>query len=931
MNYCKLIFGLFTVALCSQELPPIQNYSPSEYGAENQNWAISQSEEKLIYVANNEGLLEFNGANWNLFTSPNHTILRSVKAVGDRIYMGCYMEFGYWSKNAFGGLAYTSLSKEIREELLEDEEFWNILDVDDWILFQSKKRIYTYNLKTNTVTSIAAETSLPGLWRIGQSVFFHRTNHGLYRIDGGREVLVYDQEPLKNDEVIALVEHDSSLMVLTRRQGFFKIDGDTLTPWETQVDPLLGNGVYCATVLSDKKIAVGTIADGFILLDRNGTLMYHINQPEGLRNNTVLSLYEDQDSNIWLGLDSGVSYINRTSPFMEYNSSFGDIGSVYTALVYDDHLYVGTNQGLFYKKMGIASSFTLIKGTQGQVWDLKIFDNVLFCGHHNGTYSIKEDRAKKIASIPGTWNIGTIANKDNFLIQGNYDGLYILERKTGTWQLRNKIKGFNNSSRYVAILNDQIFVNHEYKGVFTIKTDSAYTKALSVTVDTLIRGDHSGMVAHKGRLLYANKGGVFSYDEGKKRFIRDSTLSTVYSETEYESGKIVAEGNRLWFFTKDNLSQLSSGSVSKNPVIRRIPLNEDIRDGIVGYETITPLAEKGTYLFGNSLGYLMLNTNHIGNKKFDVHIGQIAKAVKKGVIENGGYINKQLPGNFKSYENNLAVSFYTAHFEKYTQPKYQFRLKGLYPDWSEWSENAAVVFENLPRGDYTFGVRSRIGDRISSNVASYSFTINPPWYRSTTAWIIYFIGGILSFFLIHSAYKRYYKKRQHVLVQKNQREMALAKAQNEKEIIALKNEQLKKEFKNKSNELAASTMSIIKKNKLLLKAKDQLLANVSDKQAVKPIIKVIDQSLNQHDDWELFKEAFNNADRKFLKKLKKAHPNLTPNDIRLCAYLRLNLSSKEIAPLFNISARSVEIKRYRLRKKMNLTHDENLVNYILKL
>lgn len=98
-----------------------------------------------------------------------------------------------------------------------------------------------------------------------------------------------------------------------------------------------------------------------------------------------------------------------------------------------------------------------------------------------------------------------------------------------------------------------------------------------------------------------------------------------------------------------------------------------------------------------------------------------------------------------------------------------------------------------------------------------------------------------------------------------------------------------------------------------------------------PLINIIDKSLNKNDDWEMFKEAFNNADQKFLKKLKKIHPNLSPNDIKLCAYLRLNLSSKEIAPLLNISVRSVEIKRYRLRKKLGLIPEDNLVNYILEL
>jgi DNA-binding CsgD family transcriptional regulator len=81
----------------------------------------------------------------------------------------------------------------------------------------------------------------------------------------------------------------------------------------------------------------------------------------------------------------------------------------------------------------------------------------------------------------------------------------------------------------------------------------------------------------------------------------------------------------------------------------------------------------------------------------------------------------------------------------------------------------------------------------------------------------------------------------------------------------------------------------------------------------------------------MFQEAFNNADSDFLKKVKSLRTTLSPNDLRLCAYLRLNLSSKEIAPLLNISVRSVEIKRYRLRKKMDLPHEDSLVEYILKI
>ena len=125
-------------------------------------------------------------------------------------------------------------------------------------------------------------------------------------------------------------------------------------------------------------------------------------------------------------------------------------------------------------------------------------------------------------------------------------------------------------------------------------------------------------------------------------------------------------------------------------------------------------------------------------------------------------------------------------------------------------------------------------------------------------------------------------------------------------------------------------MTLIRKNEFLATLKKELNDLEKGKELNK-IIKIIDKNINNTEDWKFFEEAFNNADKDFLKKVKKKHPALTPNDLKLCAYLRLNLSSKEIAPLLNISHRSVEVKRYRLRKKMELSHETSLTNYILEI
>ena len=167
-------------------------------------------------------------------------------------------------------------------------------------------------------------------------------------------------------------------------------------------------------------------------------------------------------------------------------------------------------------------------------------------------------------------------------------------------------------------------------------------------------------------------------------------------------------------------------------------------------------------------------------------------------------------------------------------------------------------------------------------------------------------------------------------MQKTTREFELRELENKQQLMRFRNDKLREDIENKNRELGVSTMNLIKKNEFLSSIKKEL-ENIGDNNSIKQVIKIIDRNLNNTDDWNLFQEAFNNADKDFLKKIKNIHPALTSNDLRLCAYLRLNLSSKEIAPLLNISPRSVEVKRYRLRKKMNLPHEASLSDYILEI
>jgi DNA-binding CsgD family transcriptional regulator len=768
------------------------------------------------------------------------------------------------------------------------------------------------------------------MFKLGQSIYFQRIGKGVYKIEDGQDYLVFDDEIVKNDEVINIFQNGKDFLILTQNNGLYSSINNSLVKSKIISNEFLSTlSFYNGIRLRDNSFVLGTISNGLIYLNEQGELIYKIDQNTGLLNNTVLSIFEDVENNIWLGLDNGISYVNINSPFEVFTDRKGVVGSVYTSTIHNGNLYLGTNQGLFYKSFQVRGDFNIVKGTKGQVWTLQEIDGTLFCGHNSGTFIVSGNQVKKISDIPGAWGLGRINSNPNYLLQGNYDGLYILEKSNNSWKLKNKIQGFNNSSRYFETLGNKIFVNHEYDGVFELKADSYFTQIENVSIDTLIKGANSGIIKYKGDLLYSYNKGIFKYDVSNQEFIKDSLLSTVYSENQYESGKLILDEKEdiLWIFTKENISYVSPSGLSNTQKINSIPLTKEKRNGILGYENITRLDDEGTYLIGTTLGYITVNINAPKIKEFQIHIDNVNSG--SNIIDKN-WQNMRLQGDFKSKENNLEISFYAPEYNKYVSTNYQFQLTGINDNWSNWSESSTASFNNLPFGDYTFNVRAKIGDTISNNIDSYSFIIKRPWYYSNWAILSYILSACGLIIIIHKLYKSYYKKQQDLIIEDNLRKEKRKELKSKKKMVQIKNEKLKLDIESKNRELAISTMSIIKKNEFLNSIKDQL-KEVENTPKVKSVIKTINRNINNTDDWKFFQEAFNNADKNFLKKVKGKHPELTPNDLKLCAYLKLNLSSKEIAPLLNISVRSVEVKRYRLRKKMSLPRDYGLSDYILSL
>lgn len=921
------------MSLCvkAQEIPPIEIYTPKMYGAANQNWCIAQSKNNHIYVANNEGLLEFNGADWHLYSSPNETIIRSVSVINDLIYTGCSKEFGYWQRNEFGQLYYTSLSKKLNIDFLEGEEFWNIVALDDYILFQSLKRIYIYDKSNESYSFIDSDTTIYKVFKVNESIYFQKTKDGLYKIENGAPKLISESPLIKNSLMVNIFNHKGNLLIETENNGFYILNDNSIKKWDILANKIPQSGVYRSTQLRDGSFVLGTRSNGVMQLTPEGEISNHIDIINGLSNNTIHYIFEDAESNIWLALDNGINCINIKSPFRIYNDKEGRIGTVYASTVHDGYLYLGSNQGLYCRPIDSSEEFKFIEGTQGPVWCLVKVDDTLFCGHDAGTFSINRDKADLIVDIQGTWNIIPIDEDRNTLLQGNYDGLNVIEKINNKWQFKNNIDGFNISSKFFEIYNkNQIFVSHESKGVYKINVNDDYTKAEKIVRDTLIdKGLNSSIVKYNNNILYAYKNGVFKYNSENQQFLRDTTLSKLYSLNNYTSGKLISDNdnNTIWNFSKHNLSYISPSKLSRKAKVNKIPFSTELPRGLTGYENISTI-QNNSYLIGTSTGYILLDLNRLGEKVYDISINSI---IKSNVRDSVQIVDKSSEGVFKNEDNNVEITYSVVEFEKYLDTEYQYQLEGIYPEWSNWSSKSNVLFKNLPYGDYVFNVRAKIGNTLSKNTATYSFSIERPWYLSNTFIVLYIVLFLILSLITHNIYKRYYRKQRERLMQKSKRDLELKELENKQQLMRFNNDKLRQDIESKNRELGLSTMNLIKKNEFLNSIKKEL-KNISDSDnKIKSVIRIIDRNLNDKDDWNVFEEAFNNADKDFIKKIKTLHSSLTSNDLRLCAYLRLNLSSKEIAPLLNISSRSVEVKRYRLRKKIGLPHESSLTDYILEI
>ena len=935
------------------------NYEKKQYNAGTQNWKIKQDAEGRIYVANNEGVLAFDGSTWQLYPLPNKTIVWSIEFGRDgNLYAGGQDEFGYFSPAPNGRLVFTSLKNLLPKSRQKFSDIWDVVNVGNDVFFRSRDNIFKYSDHKITVYPASSSWLFMGMHQ--NRLIAHDERNGLMVYNHGKWETLVGRASLPNGfYVTGIAAADSGAsLITTAKNGVYILRGNKLSLWTLSGFGIDNHEHFSACLALKDGFLLGTYANGIYQTDRSGTVIENISKKDGLQNSNVRTMFLDANQNVWLGLDNGIDFIAYNNAVKHINPDAFKDGSGFSMTIFKDKLYFALSNGIY--RYDISDSHDLsycrnksVQLSKGLSWNLSVVNDKLFAGNDDGGYLLENNKFIPLDRNTGYWLFKPLIDNKQAVAAGNYYGVNIFDFKAGKITPRGNIGTYKESSRFMEVENSNtIWTSHPYRGVYKLNAVTGrikvYTEAdgLPSTLDNFV-------FKIRGHVVIATQKGIYKYNDKTDRFIKDKQFQSVFENRPLRYLKEDASGN-IWFVEGKSIgvADYSSGQ----PTITYFPeLNRRI---LSGFESVFPYNDSNIFV-GAENGFY-----HINYKRYKENIHPLKTYIQEIKIIGSG--DSLLFGGYSSTVNNafsrsaaalpsLSYGYNSLHFE-YSSPvfegqsnvEYSYLLEGYDQGWSTWSKKTEKDYTNLPAGNYTFKVKARNHFNNDSPVCTYAFKINPPWYQSLPAYACYLIAFVmLMWWLYRLQEKRHNQKREKELElqrEKNEEEQKrltylhqLELERAEKEVVKLKNEKLEADIEFKNSELASAAMNLVQKKEFILKVKDELQrlqkqgTGMVEATEIKKILRLLSEEKKVNEEWEQFSIHFDKVHSDFLITLKDRYPAINQQELKLCAYLVMNLSSKEIAQLMAISVRGVEISRYRLRKKLQLPTEANLFEFLFEI
>lgn len=948
-----LLFALVGIVSSVAQESVFRNFSSMQYKGGTQNWCVEQLPNGVVAFGNNVGLLFFDGERWDVFPISNYSTVRALcydHATG-RMYAGASNEFGYYEINKHTyQYVYYSLVDKLKKADRNFGEIWKIQSWGKNLVFQSKSHLFIYNKVSGQLITIHPGVRIETICE-GQGKLYVATCNNISILSGNKLVALPGATFSSHIVVRALAMYHGKLIVATQQNGLLSYEGNVLTPYATNLSGMLAANQIFSMAIQGDKLALGTVRQGLVVKDLTSDSTQYVNTSQGLQNNTVLSVAFDKRGSVWMGLDNGISYAMLNAPFSNIVSERYSIGTGYNSLALGNILYLGTNQGLFMSPLTSVQQLSSrtpesVKGIVGQVWRLGKIGNDVLCCTDVGLFQIRGDNAVQIGGLDGTWNFCALKRHPGNVVVTDYQGMAILRRQGSSYVLAHRVKmPVEVSGNFYEDVDGTLWMSNWLHGVYhlafsadlkSIRLLETFNSKHQLVVD---EGNHLCQVG--GQIYVSSVDGFYIYDHHNHRLVYDKKMSKLFDT--YGMALHLEEtpshdiwGQKLGFLAIAHRTAkgYQVDSMSYRPIVK----NQNL--GLANMSVI----DGNLSVINSSNGFYLVRNRYVNHAK------DFALSIRRIISTNDGdsTVYRELYGKPAEGEtphielthalNSIRIEYVMPEYQTEDAVTYQCYLENYDSRWSNQGSVTSKEYTRLGKGTYIFHVKAY--NRLSGKTqeTQIKITILPAWYETIWANIFYFLLIVAAFVGIMRYLKwRADRELNHVKLE-NERKMAIERAERKAEVAEMRNEQLQTDLKHKSGELATSTMNLIHQNDILQKLDENMAAlsesvRREDKKTVvthqiADIRNALQEYLNDDDGWNKFEENFNLVYDDFMKKLTAQYTNLKMSDRKLCAYLRMGLSSKEMASLLNMSVRSIETARYRLRKKLNLEAGDNLTDFI---
>lgn len=931
--------------------PLIKNFTNAEYKGGSRIYSAVCTIDGLLFAGDKSGVLEYDGENWRKIECGFPVTSMCIDA-NEIVYVAGSKGIGKLERNAVNEHQFTSLQHYFSEIHSDNLRFSKVFSLGKEVVFVLGNEILV--ITPDRLRIIESLHNFQYYQKINNELYLYSPQDGVYKFKDSELESVGSAPEIKNLKVIGFYRDTNALHLVTEQGNIFEISKNGVKQVAAELSDFISDVEGRSIIqLNDSVNVLTTYYQGFLTFSADGRILEKYHYERGLINNTVFDVFEDRWGNLWVGTASGIAAIRQNLPLSIFNRKEG-IGTGYSAQSLNGDVYLGTSDGLFLKEAAPEKKGDYKKLFEGHIFGLHKIGSTIYFGHATGFYQLKNNKPVILSLIPGGWDLKEIPWWENHFLCTTVNGLMLYHLSAnGVLQELKPVDNTKWADGNFVFANDNFLWAESKHGVTRFTLNSSSTGASDIEhFDRISTGNSIRKVRKiKGELFFIADSGIYRFNPETQNFI-ETEFNAYLRGTDLKPTNMFASHNGVvWVFTHKNLIRFEWNGKEYRRKHEGVLKFADAHYPTY-YENIYE-PDSNYILMGLEQGFLcwQRNTKYVGpysSVSFRKIQLRTADGEVKDIWGDLDLSNNAFTLNLKEaipFKENSLKFYYAAGCSNYNEVRYQSFLFGYDESWTDWSTEHIREFTNLAPGKYRFVIRSINETEEFSYIARCDFEILSPWYLSKISMLIYAIVLIV-LIILFERYLRYrvkrlqYKnrKKQENIRYREEQEQKQKELENEKELIRLKNEKLKTDIRYKSKELADSTMNVIEKNRFLTEVKTELeevkLLSEKNKLVTTDIAKVIrkiNKGIDNEENWKAFEDYFDSVHENFFKKMKKEFPILTAKDLRLCAYLRMNLSTKEIAPLLNISVRGVEISRYRLRKKMALKQDENLIDFLLKI